>query len=1041
MPSDTRIALQQLADHWERRGLDTIGPPAMDPCTLLDGIEFVRLCGISQARSPAGEIDDTDRTIDLVIGAHSYGSHFTTVFAGTLGRLAVYVSVNDAATSECLLRTVYPGAEVDATVRSRLGSDLKRHFGKAGMITGIPSAVPVSLSTDECLQHHWPTCIERVARNVREGNWAVVVKAFPRPEAESIATREELLDEIAEVASLSRHHVQRSTQASSAQTNRSSGMTSETVSSEVVNRRADYVMEVMELEAQRVLQSIATGRWQVTVYFGAESAMEAQRLGATLRAALSGADSRPDPIRVHFPDKGRKEAATQFATLLGSGELAHLVRLPCREVPGFDVCDSVAFSVRAPPKASRMFRIGEVMWEKAPSGVAYEMPIDDLTRHTLVAGITGSGKTTTVMSMISRLWVESDIPFLVIEPAKTEYRALLGVVRKEQGSGPIVDLRVFTLGDETVAPFRLNPFEFDVGDTPGGPQVLSHIDLLKALFNAAFILYAPMPYVLETALHEIYQDKGWNLATGTNAWVPQESWKDRHEYPIFPTLSDLYGKVEAVTHRLGYESRIAQDVVAGLRARVGALRLGSKGLMLDTPRGMPIGELLSHPTVLEFESIGNDEEKGFLIGLIMTRIYGYRRQQARSGVVVAGLKHMLVVEEAHRLLKNTNTQVDTESANLRAHAVETFGNMLSEVRHYGQGVIVAEQIPVKLTPDVVKNTNLKIVHRLLARDDREALAGAMVMTDAQARHLSLLQVGEAVAFCEGNEGPILLRMDEFKASKGLASPSPASLRSVAQKYIALQDLLLVPDLESYGIRLAHFGSPSPDVQYAVRELMNAPLARRAWAEILARAVYARPNLAAALSGLRDRMRNGRIQLAPIQYEQGHSLAIAFGAVQAVQDRSMEAGWSYPQARAMQRSLIAGLQKIVRTGDAGAGNTDLDRFARMYEAGATRDTGPLPGCGACGSPCLYRSEVSRLLTRKDVGSVRAVLVDAGYKGNAERFREVGKTLEALAKLWLGGDSGDARNLGFCAGLLVGAELGLDGHEQVGLGKELASSMLT
>ena len=256
----------------------------------------------------------------------------------------------------------------------------------------------------------------------------------------------------------------------------------------------------------------------------------------------------------------------------------------------------------------------------------------------------------------------------------------------------------------------------------------------------------------------------------------------------------------------------------------------------------------------------------------------------------------------------------------------------------------------------------------------------------------------------------------------------------------MQDLLLLPDLESFGIRPAHFGSPSPDIQYAVRESMNVPRARRAWAEILARAVYARPNLAAVLSALRDQVRNGRIQLAPIQYEQANSLAIAFGAVQAVQDRSMEAGWSYPQARAMQRSLIAGLQNIARAGDAGAGNPDLDRFVRMYEAGATRDGGPLPGCGACGSPCLYRSEVSRLLTRKDVASVRAVLVDAGHKGTAERFREVGKTLEALAKQWLGGDSADARSLGFCAGLLVGAELGLDGHEQVRLGNELAGSML-
>ncbi len=680
------------------------------------------------------------------------------------------------------------------------------------------------------------------------------------------------------------------------------------------------------------------------------------------------------------------------------------------------------------------------MWERSPSGVAYEVPVDDLTRHAVVAGVTGSGKTTTVMSMICRLWLDSKVPFLVVEPAKTEYRALLGAVKGASGMGPVPNLRVYTLGDETVAPFRLNPFEFDVGDTPGGPQVLSHIDLLKALFNAAFILYAPMPYVLETALHEIYQDKGWNLATGTNARVPPESWKDRDKFPIFPTLTDLYLKVESVTLRLGYESRIAQDVVAGLKARIGSLRLGSKGLMLDTPRGMPVGELLAHPTVLELESVGNDEEKGFLIGLIMTRIYGFRRLQVASGESAAGLEHVLVVEEAHRLLKNTNTQVDTESANLRAHAVETFGNMLSEVRHYGQGVIVAEQIPVKLTPDVVKNTNLKIVHRLLARDDRDALAGAMAMTDDQARHLSLLQVGEAVAFCEGNDGPMLLKMEEFKSSKGLATPSPASLRDVARKYITLQDSLLVPDLESLGIRSTHFGSPSPDVQHAVRELLSATSNRIAWAEILARVVYARPNVATTLAAQLNRIRNGRNQLAPPQYEQAHSLLLALGAAQAVQDRSMEGGLSYPQAAAMQSSLITGLLRIARAGDIDAGNSDLDRFVRTYEASLIRGSGPFPGCSACSSPCLYRNEVNRMLTRKDVGTVRSVLVDTAYKGNGEKFREIGKTLETLATQWLGGENAEARNLGYCAGLLAGSELGLNAQEQSRVGKELAGIML-
>lgn len=1040
MPSDDPKMLKDLADRWERRSLEYVGPPAIDPCAVLDEVEFVRVRGLTREQVPVGDTVDPNRTIDMVIGAHSFGTHFTTVFASSAGVLSVYVSVNDAVTSKRLLSTVYPGVELDRPVHSRLGSDLHQHFATAGMITGIPSSSSASDSTVGDLHNQWPTSIERVIRSVRDGTWGVVIKAFPRPESDCIASREELLDEIAIVASKSRLHVQRSIQTSSAQTNRSSGVTSETISNEMVNRRADYVMELLEFEAKRILQSIAIGRWQVELYFGAEKAVDAQRLGATLRAALSGKESRPDPIRVHFPGKGRKEAATQFATLLSSGELARLVQLPSVEVPGFNVREFATFSLRAPPKAKKTLRIGEVMWERSPSGVVYEVPIDDLTRHTLVAGVTGSGKTTTVMSMICRLWLDSKIPFLVIEPAKTEYRALLGGVKGGKGSGPVPDLRVYTLGDETVAPFRLNPFEFDVGDTPGGPQVLSHIDLLKALFNAAFILYAPMPYVLESALHEIYQDKGWNLATGANARIPPESWKDRDKFPIFPTLTDLYLKVGSVTHRLGYESRIAQDVVAGLKARIGALRLGSKGLMLDTPRGMPIGELLAHPTVLELESVGNDEEKGFLIGLIMTRIYGYRRLQAASGVSAAGLEHVLVVEEAHRLLKNTNTQVDTESANLRAHAVETFGNMLSEVRHYGQGVVVAEQIPVKLTPDVVKNTNLKIVHRLLARDDREALAGAMAMTDAQAKHLSLLQVGEAVAFCEGNDGPMLLKMEEFKSSKGLATPSPASLRDVARNYITLQDSLLVSELESLGIRSAHFGSPPPDVQHAVRELLSAAKNRTTWAEILARVVYARPNVATAIAIQLNQVQISRNPLAPTQFDQTHSLLLALGAAQAVQERSMEGGLSYSQAAAMQRTLITGLIKIARSGDITAGNSDLDRFVRAYEASLTRNSGPFPGCSACNSPCLYRNEVKRLLTRKNVGSVRAVLVDTALKGSGEKFREIGKTLETLAVQWLGGENAEARNFGYCAGLLASAELGLDEQEQSKFGKELAARLL-
>src|SRR5207237_161614 len=140
----------------------------------------------------------------------------------------------------------------------------------------------------------------------------------------------------------------------------------------------------------------------------------------------------------------------------------------------------------------------------------------------------------------------------------------------------------------------------------------------------------------------------------------------------------------------------------------------------------------------ELESIGNDSEKAFIMGLVFARICEYRRLQAASGHVGVGTQHVLVIEEAHRLLRNIGTDVDVESANLRAQAVETLVNMLSEMRRYGQGVILAEQVPRKLAPDAIKNTNLKVMHRVVAADDRAILAGSANMTEEQSRRLSTL---------------------------------------------------------------------------------------------------------------------------------------------------------------------------------------------------------------------------------------------------------------------------------------------------------------
>lgn len=124
----------------------------------------------------------------------------------------------------------------------------------------------------------------------------------------------------------------------------------------------------------------------------------------------------------------------------------------------------------------------------------------------------------------------------MIEPAKTEYRRMLNFMP---------ELKIFTLGSETVSPFRINPFEFSRGS-----ELLMHIDAIKVVFNAAFPMYASMPYTLEKAIIEIYRDKGWDLATTTNRYLDDINSDEFYDY--IPTLQDLYGKIEPIVQRKAY---------------------------------------------------------------------------------------------------------------------------------------------------------------------------------------------------------------------------------------------------------------------------------------------------------------------------------------------------------------------------------------------------------------------------------------------------------------------------------------------------------
>ena len=429
-----------------------------------------------------------------------------------------------------------------------------------------------------------------------------------------------------------------------------------------------------------------------------------------------------------------------LSTPLNTDELSIIMNLPRQEVQGITLREAAAFGANYTRKPEDRVELGNLIHKREPmKDIPFALPKAIFQKHAFVCGVTGSGKTNTCFALLQTL----DLPFLVIEPAKSEYRQLLHALR---------DLRIYTLGNETVSPFRLNPFEF-----PPGGHLLAHIDTLKAVFNASFPMYASMPYILEEAIIEVYLDKGWELAVSTNVYLGPDDWNKYHDF--LPTLQDLYNKIEVVVERKQYAQEVTMNMRAALQARLSSLLTGSKGLMLNTRRSTPLDELLNCQAVLELKYIGDDDEKCFLIGLILARIYEYREVE---GAVDSSLRHEILIEEAHRLLKYIPEHVSPEIANSRGKAVETFANFISEIRAYGEGIIVVDQIPAKLAQDVVKNTCVKIVHRTLARDDREMLGATMSLSMEQVNELPLLGVGQAVVHSEGFDKPYLVQIQDHK---------------------------------------------------------------------------------------------------------------------------------------------------------------------------------------------------------------------------------------------------------------------------------------
>lgn len=555
---------------------------------------------------------------------------------------------------------------------------------------------------------------------------------------------------------------------SSGQTETFSEQESRSLSIEKQNGFALELEKIADQYIERMIRGFGSGYWETSITFATPNKITSDVLAGTFIGELSKpSDKLLPPPRIYSDNLEGKilfipkisSSNTIFpkplSSYLTSEELSLISSPPVESVPGYEIQKMPALALTDTGSRSEIV-LGSIADHGNPIlGTYLHLSKNDLNKHLFVCGLTGSGKTTTVKHILKNLVQNENIPFLVIESAKRDYRQLLADdVFKEK-------LNIFTIGNATVSPIRFNPFYIQEGVHP-----LVHIDYLKAIFNASFSLYGPMPSIVEKCLHTIYIQKGWDLTFGTHPnFLDKKGNYDGEQYSLeehfycFPTLTDLKDEIDRyIKTELDYKGELRDNIRTAIIVRLESLCVGAKGLMFNTHDFFSIEQLLSQNTILEMENLADDDDKAFFVGLILVLISEYRQKEnpaVNPGIKHKGLQHFIVIEEAHRLLKNVETERTTEMmGNPKGKAVEVFCNLLAEMRSLGQGVAVVEQIPSKISPDVIKNSNTKIVHRLVSKDDQGLLAGSLSINDNDALYLNRLRTGHALCHKEGMGRPV-----------------------------------------------------------------------------------------------------------------------------------------------------------------------------------------------------------------------------------------------------------------------------------------------
>lgn len=535
------------------------------------------------------------------------------------------------------------------------------------------------------------------------------------------------------------------------------------------NKHIEELMKRIDQELERISMSESTGLWSVASYFfsydndfaSAESAstifksiMQGEESGVETSAINSWIDNSQKmkmltnsvchlshPVFWNNLTVNGENIKVENSSLLSSKELAMLLSLPHKLVPGFPVVEHVSL-------AKEVIRNNESLMKREVSlgcifdlGKAYtenrvKLDVKSLTQHVFVTGSTGCGKSETIYKLINET-KQVGTKFLVIEPAKGEYKNVFG------------DVNVFGTNPLIMPLLRINPFSF-----PAGVHVLEHIDRLTEIFNVCWPMYSAMPAVLKKAMLDAYESCGWDLRLSVNRLSRGED--------VYPSFLDLFLSLEKVITESAYSEEVKSNYSGALLTRVESLTNGLNGEIFSVNE-LSNMVLFDENCIIDLSRVGSQETKSLIMGILIMRLSEYRMTGANTPN--SALKHLTVLEEAHNILKRVSTEQSQEGSNMAGKSVEMITNAIAEMRTYGEGFVIVDQSPTSVDKAAIKNTNTKIVMRLPDEDDRKVSGKAAGMNDKQIDEIAKLPTGVAVVYQNDWVSPVLCKIDRMENSR------------------------------------------------------------------------------------------------------------------------------------------------------------------------------------------------------------------------------------------------------------------------------------